>query len=483
MAKDGPSEFLNSILDIPAETQTVEFKRLGDEKVVGKTVETVVAMANTDGGVIVLGVDDPEKTKLKGLDRIYGIDENLQVFDSLGHEIQKIVPPLAPLWPPTILDVPEAKKRIGLIFVPKAMDSFRSTNNHVFVRGEKGNRMMTAHEVVKFAYAKGFEKADKGLVKVEFDLLRTPVFDEWKQARRINGAPIETVLEKTGLARKNDEGTLLPTLAAVLLFAEYPNDLTEAKCAVRVFQYTGTIETIAETPNLISVPKTIQGPLIKQIRDAHEYVLTLLQAGIRIPSGFKTVYQIPERAVKEAITNAIIHRDYHMKRDIEVKIYEDRVEVESPGLFPFNITRTNIGWVRAEGYRNDLIVKHLREFPSPPNLDQSEGVRAMRHEMSDRQLYPPIFLTYPLYQDSVKVVLLNEHRISEWEKLSVYLQDNKYVTNEEARRITGVVQRDKMAKMLKNWVKHGLLIQIVPPSGYVKGTKYKLPDAQEVKKQ
>lgn len=222
--------------------------------------------------------------------------------------------------------------------------------------------------------------------------------------------------------------------------------------------------------------------MIKQIKDAHEYVLTLLRSGIRIPSGFKTIYQIPERAVKEAITNAVIHRDYHMKRDIEVKIYEDRVEVDSPGLLPYNITRTNIGWVRAEGYRNDLLVKHLREFPSPPNLDQNEGVRAMRSEMSARNLYPPIFLTYPIYQDSVRVVLLNEYRPSEWEKISAYLKKHKYITNEEAREITGVVQRDKMARMLKNWANQGLLIQIVPPSGYFKGTKYKLPDSPEVKK-
>lgn len=231
------------------------------------------------------------------------------------------------------------------------------------------------------------------------------------------------------------------------------------------------------------MPKTIQGPLIKEIKDAHEYVLTLLRSGIRIPSGFKTTYQIPERAIKEAITNAVIHRDYHMKRDIEVKIYEDRVEVDSPGLFPYNITRTNIGWVRAEGYRNDLLVKHLREFPSPPNLDQNEGVRAIRSEMAAQNLYPPIFLTYPLYQDFVKVVLLNEYRPSEWEKISSYLKENKYIANEESREVTGVVQRDKMAKMLKNWARQGLLIQIVPPSGYFKGTKYKLPDSPEVKKQ
>lgn len=482
MKKENQGDWLKNILEIPAETQTIEFKRLSEDKVVTKVIETVVAMSNTDGGVIILGIDDPQKTKLKGSERVYGIDEDMQIFDAIGHEIQRIVPPLAGLWPPTLLDVPEVKKRVGLIFVPKAVDSFRSINNHVYVRGEKGNRQLTAHEVVKFAYAKGFERADKGIVGIEFNLLKTLYFEEWKEARRINGSPVGSILEKTGLARKDDYGKLFPTLAAVLLFAEYPNELTEVKCAIRVFQYTGTIENIGETPNLIGVPKTIQGPLIKQIKDAHEYVLTLLRSGIRIPSGFKTMYQIPERAVKEAITNAVIHRDYHMKRDIEVKIYEDRAEVDSPGLFPYNITRTNIGRVRAEGYRNDLLVKHLREFPSPPNLDQNEGVRAMRNEMAARNLYPPIFLTYPVYQDSVKVILLNEYRPTEWEKISGYLKENKYITNEGSRKVTGVVQRDKMAKMLKNWVKHGLLIQIVPPSGYYKGTKYKLPDSPEVRK-
>ncbi|MCG2711673.1 MAG: hypothetical protein L6416_05045 [Candidatus Omnitrophica bacterium] len=104
----------------------------------------------------------------------------------------------------------------------------------------------------------------------------------------------------------------------------------------------------------------------------------------------------------------------------------------------------------------------------------------MRKEMSVQNLYPPIFLTYPLYQDSIKVVLLNENRPSEWEKISAYLSEKKYITNEQARKITGIVQRDKMAKMLKLWANQGLLIQIIPPSGFVKGTKYKLSDRAEV---
>ncbi len=72
--------------------------------------------------------------------------------------------------------------------------------------------------------------------------------------------------------------------------------------------------------------------------------------------------------------------------------------------------------------------------------------------------------------------------VTEWGKINFYLEKNKYITNEEARKQTGIIQRDKMAKMLKNWVKHGLLIQIIPPSGYVRGTKYRLPGIEEISK-
>ena len=475
-------ELIKNILTVPAENQTIEFKRLSDIKVVAKVIESIVAMTNIDGGTIVLGINDPEDTKIKGFDRIFGTEENLENFDAIGREIQRIIPPIASIWPPQKIFVKEVGKNIALIFIPKTTDTFRSINNHVYIRQEKSNKLLIPQEVVKFAYAKGFEKADKELVEVDFNLLNTSEFKQWGSNRGIEDGDIRVVLEKTGLARKNNKGVLLPTRAAVLLFAEYPNDLMETKCAVRVFQYSGTIETIKETPNLISTPKNINGNIVKQLKNAHEYVLTLLRSGIKIPSGFVTQYQIPERAIKEAITNAVIHRDYYIKRDIEIKIFEDRVEIESPGLFPYNITPANIGRVRAEGYRNDLLVKHLREFPSPPNLDQNEGVRAMRSEMKSQNLYPPIFWTYPNLQDAVRVVLLNEKAVTEWEKVSFYLEKNKYITNEEARNITDIVQRDRMTQILKNWVKHGLLIQIIPPSGYVKGTKYRLPGTTELKK-
>ena len=480
MGKLPKDNLINAILTIPAESRTLEFKRLGSRNEgVDRTLQSIVAMANTDGGVIIFGVDDPQKTDLKGFDRVFGIEENLELFDEIGHAIKKISPPLSGIWPPYLFEATGDKVRIGLLEIPKAGDGFRSIENHVYIRQEKGNKRLSPQEIVHFAYIKGFERADKELVKVDFTLLRSHYYESWRKKRGIDGDSVESVLEKTGLARKDMNGRLLPTRAAVLLFAEFPNDLLDTKCTIRIFQYEGVSEAIKETLNLAGTPKTIGDPALKQITEAHEYVLTLLRAGIRVPSGFITTYRIPERAVKEAITNAVIHRDYHTKRDIEIKIFEDRIEIESPGLFPFNITPSNIGYEKAHGYRNDLLVKHLREFPDPPNLDQNEGVRAMRQAMSQADMYPPIFLTYPHLQDAIRVVLFNEKAPTEWDKVSHYLTSNKYISNKEARSILHLSDTVKVSKLFNRWAKQGLLTKIEPRTGAKRNVRYRLPSSDE----
>jgi len=472
-------ERIREILDIPEETQTIEFKRLSGDKIVSKIIQTVVAMANTDGGVVVLGVEDPEKTKLKGVNRIFGIEENKELYDELFHEMRRIIPPIANLKPD--LYKTEEGKTIALLKIPKAIDSFRSIDDRVWIRLHKSNKKLTPQEIIKFSYAKGFEKSDKELVAVDFELLETEYYENWRRIRGLGENSLKDNLFQTGLARKDDSGDLRPTRAAALLFARFPTNIMETKCSIRVFKHKGTLEKFEAVPNLIGKPKTIEGPIIKLIKDAHEYILGILESGIEMHSGFVTQYKIPERAIKEAVTNAVIHRDYHLKRDIEVKIFEDRIEILSPGLFPYNITKKNIGIVRSEGYRNDLLVKHLREFPDSPNLDRNEGVRAMRNQMDEYNLFPPIFLTYPYREDSVEVVLLNEERPGEWEKVHTYLRENTYINNKKAREITGIVQMDRMSKLFKKWVKQGLLEVVLSRGKAPRYTKYKLSNNDELR--
>jgi hypothetical protein len=118
------------------------------------------------------------------------------------------------------------------------------------------------------------------------------------------------------------------------------------------------------------------------------------------------------------------------------------------------------------------LVKHLREFSEAPNLDRNEGVQAMRNEMSKSNLYPPIFMTYPYLEDSVKVILWNEEQPNEWDKIRMYLEKNRYINNAKAREITGVVQSHAMSRMFRKWVENGLILKIEAKNP--KDTKYKL---------
>lgn len=462
-------------LDIPEETTGVEFKRLDGDRVVAKVIETVVAMANTDGGTIVLGIDDPEKTKFAREDRLFGVEEDLDIYDEIRRKTAHIQPGLSLNWPPQqlVFDRAGEQRHVALLKVEKSTQYLHQYEGHAYIRLNKGNKRLTAQECVQYAYAKGFEHADKELVDVAFELLETATYQIWAAARNISNRPIAQALLATGLAKRNASGVVQPTRAAVMLFAEFPSLLLDSKCAIRIFVYEGTVERFKEVPNLLQTPITIDAPTIELIRRAHETTLNLLHTGVRVPSGFITTYALPERAIKEAITNAVIHRDYHTKRDIEIRVFEDRIEIESPGLLPYNITRANIGRVRAEGYRNDLLVKHLREFPSPPNLDRNEGVPAMREAMAAGNLYPPLFFI-PDSRAAIVLVLWNEERASEWEKLENYLTRTPFVTNSEARRVTDIVQSQDMTRRFNQWVKQGLLVRVPTDINVKKNVKYKL---------
>lgn len=103
----------------------------------------------------------------------------------------------------------------------------------------------------------------------------------------------------------------------------------------------------------------------------------------------------------------------------------------------------------------------------------------MRSAMSEASLYPPIFFTYPRLQDAVRVVLLNEKAPTEWDKISHYLNQNKYIGNKEAREVLNFRDTVKVSKLFNRWVKQGLLTKIVPRTGAKRNVRYRLPTADE----
>ena len=480
------NNLIDSIVSLPSEHKTIEMKRLSGSRIVRNIIRAIVAMANADGGLVILGVDDPQKSDLRYHDRIFGIEEDKDKYDELLRELPHIQPHSVSKSDITLLKSSVNQKTIALINVPKAKEALHSYKDEVYIRENISTRRVGPQEYLDLVYAKGFKKADRELVKdVDIQLLDTEWFKAWFANRKLEGE-IAEVLLNTGLARK-EKGKTLPTRAAVLLFARYPDSLLhDTQCAVRILRYQGKSNLQLSTPNLLGTPITIEGPTIRLIEEVQ--VLKILASGVKVPSGFVNKYQIPGRAVKEAITNAVIHRDYHIKKDIEVRIFEDRLEVASPGMFVYNITVFNIGKERASDYRNDLLVNQLRQFSDPPNLDINEGVKAMRRDMADSRLYPPTYSTWPAVDEGglkhyVKVILSNEHAPDEWSKVNEYLQQNAYINNAKAREITSTIQTSKMSAMLKKWIQQGLIERVTNGSQSRRDYRYKLSSRPELEQQ
>ncbi len=331
---------------------------------------------------------------------------------------------------------------------------------------DRSVRQINAAEIAELSMQRGATSWVNGTGDFDFALLDTEWWQDYARRRKLSAKrTLPENLERLGLARKDASRTLRPIRAAALLFAEHPGGILQTKCAIRLFHYKGEkVEHTVHT-NLLRPPKTIDGPVIEQIRQARDAVVDALAAGVQVGRlGFRIVQKYPVRVLTEAITNAVLHRDYRLEADIHVRIFSNRVEVESPGLLPRNVTVANIATVGSRP-RNRLLVDHVREFSDPPNLDAGEGVPMMVAAMRDEQLYPPSYLTPPYWlREAVVCVCLNEAMPTQWEQVSAYLTEHESIGNAEVRRVLGTDDPVRTSRQIKEWVRLGLLVAVDPAS-------------------
>jgi len=469
-------EYIAKWLTFP-ESGSLEFKRVSG-KMVAKALETICAFANTSGGVLALGLEDPKKAK--GADRIYGLGENPEAVDELRRKTSThLLPEVEGLnwWRVACRLRDGSDGHVLLLFVPQSPKVHSILDDGTWMRLDASNREMTAAEITELSYRRGVISAESEPVDVPFELLETDTWRRFTANRGLLSGDLADRLFRIGLA-KRIAGQLQPVRAAVLLFADEPGGLLAAqrtRADLRVFHYRGNKVEPGAVPNLLKQPKTISGPIPNQITMACAYVLDELAAGLTLAaSGFKTLHRYPERVIKEAITNAVIHRDYRLNRDIQIRIFDNRIEVESPGLFPGTISPANVA--KAGSFaRNPLIARNLREFPEPPNVDAGEGVRMMFAEMRAANLFPPFFSENKTAHPTVIVTLRNEERPPLWEQVSDWIDRNGPLANSDLCKIAGV-DTLKASKLLKRWVEHGVLLK--DDSGGKRKTVYQKPEAQ-----
>lgn len=452
------------------EWQTFECKRAAIKP--SDLLETVIGFANADGGFIILGLEDP--LKAKGKDRLIGISENPDnVSDFLKLLEKEIEPPLI-LWGKFEVDITNTQgqaDKLMVISIKKSNDVHSLKKGDTFVRKGRQNAKIGSTEIMRLKYEKGaikFEAEKSGVTSLEdldHDLLA-----QYKKDTSSTGLDDWQFLKDNGLAIKID-GNYELTKAGVLLFGKNPSVTLKSKCGIKVSHTYGTKPVYTGKPNFVTRPFTIEGPLMKQIEQTIEYFRNIVKNSPPKLTGasFAPTFLIPEWAFQEAITNAVIHRNYFVEDDIQVRFYDDRVEIESPGTYPGHITVENI---RSERFaRNPLILRTLNRFQTAPNLDIGEGVDRMFKAMKEQNLYEPLFFPPTFRPNTVLLILLNLQKVEYWDTVSKYLDEKFKITNKEARDITGVGDTIKMSRLLKLWVAKGLLEKV--DSKFKGGVYYK----------
>ncbi len=311
--------------------------------------DELAAFANTDGGVLLCGVTDA--SDVQGMSR--------EQMDALERVLTEIcMDRIKPSIRPTILrrEIEEGKSFL-LVQIPRG-DAQHDSPGGTYYRIGSSKRRMTSDERLPLAQQRGqarFLWFDKQPVpKTGFGSL-----DEflWKPLLSAEGAAApEVALEKMGLLTSDENGTTRATVAGVLLCCRSPEEWLPNAC-ISATCYRDKDRTSGQIDAQI-----ITGPLNRQITEAVAFVVRNMRVGAYKSPARTNLPQYSEKALFEAIVNAVVHRDYSIRGSrIRLSMFADRIEINSPGGLPNNLTIDSMD-VR-QSTRNEALASMLGRIP------------------------------------------------------------------------------------------------------------------------
>ncbi len=355
--------------------------------------DVIAGFANGDGGRIVIGIQDG---------RLVGIgQETERRINEWRQASTKFVEPPASLRFETIacVNARGEEDEIAILDVDSSARVHRNVKGDVYLRIGDSTRRLSPTEAQELLYDKG-ESAFDGSPVPEAG---AAPFDERAVARFVRAtharSPAATVLRARGLAVEQ-EGAPGATVAGLLVLGEAPQ-LAFPEAAVRVLRYRGSSRETGARGNVLA-DRRIEGSLVKQIQGAARLLRRWLPEAVRLGPNerFAPEALIPEPVWLEAVVNAVVHRSYSMGGDhIRVELFDDRLEVHSPGRLPGIVRPENIRETRFA--RNPRIARALSDLGYGREL--GEGVNRMFEEMSRVGLPDPVYVQT---SSSVRVTLL-----------------------------------------------------------------------------
>lgn len=315
------------------ESQKIEFKQKPSEDI-GKPI---CSFANTNDGIILVGISD--KKEIIGCNK-----KHEQQISNIAHTCK-------PAIYPKIEEIKIGNKTIFIVKVKKT-GSIHSYKNVAYKRIGAHDKPLSPEEVIEFA-------KDSGRIRWDGQICEGASYDD------INKEKVKSFLRKAKAERNFDINPETPvkeaferlrlikdgklTNASVLLFGKNPQKFF-LQARIRCARFKGTTAV-----DFIDM-KIIEDNIIDQVDDAERFILSHIKKAAKIVM-FKReeAWEYPPDALREAIVNAVCHRDYESTGNIKIAVFDDRVEITDPGKLPEPLTPKMLKQNHESVPRNKLI--------------------------------------------------------------------------------------------------------------------------------
>jgi ATP-dependent DNA helicase RecG len=349
------------------ESYTVEFKRSPDKSL----PDEVCAFANASGGKVYVGITDDNE--------IVGTDISNRAKAALRDALDKIEPK------PDYSIAIDRDLKVFIISVSEGKDKPYTAPSGIHMRMGAGKQKLSRNQILEFIQREGNVRYDE---IIREDLPISKKFDEVAYNKFLEMAGISKVMDRGAIlenlscaARINNKAVF--TNAGALFFRKNNDDMAFEHSAIVCAVYKGLTKVYildAQEYNT-NIVDNIDNALLflkRNLRTRYE---------IKVPRR-EEILELPEDALKEAVINAVCHRNYFEKgAHTTVEIFDDRVEITSPGGAPSGITDANFGKLSVR--RNPIIASLLHRIDYAERM--GTGIERMRIAADKAGVEEPTF--------------------------------------------------------------------------------------------
>ena len=385
-------EKLNKIQEFKCETQTLEIKaaRQGCPK---RLYDTLSGFSNQDeGGIIIFGVDE---------DNDY---EECGVYDP--QDIQKKIIEQCAQMEPRVRPLLSVAEKNGKFFVSAEIPGVDVAERPCYYKGQgrlKGSHIrvgdsdepMTDYEVYSYeAFRKKYQDDVRPVPRASFTILDKTLLEDYVRRLKVEKPNFSALSEPEIYNLMNVIRDGAVTLSAVMLFCKYPQAFFPQLCITSIALPGNEIGETGEAGERFTDNERIEGTIPEMLDRAIAFVRKNMRTKTIInPETGKredrTDY--PVTAVREAVLNALVHRDYSIHTEgmpIQLIMYPDRMEIKNPGGLYGRLRVDQLGKMQPDT-RNPVIVSALEVLDVTEN--RYSGIPTIRRAMAGYGLKEPVF--------------------------------------------------------------------------------------------